>query len=136
MDVTEARAKIEAAIKRACPGITCLKGRWETAPVYPFCVVLYKGLKFEEDNDQHFGDLDFAVVFIKDVEVTNYDNGESSKDYDSAASFTGNLAVKFVNALKTSRLGITLEPDAPALRYDDNGIDLAGTEINFVMQSE
>lgn len=136
MDVEEARAKIEAVIKKVCPGMVFLKGSWEKSPEYPFCVVLYKGLKFDEANDQHFGDLDFAVAFMKDIEVISYDNGQTYKDYDSAASFTGNLAVKFVNALKKTKLDIELQGDAPALRYEENGLDLAGTEINFVVQSD
>lgn len=136
MDVSEARKKIHALLKKVCPGVTLLQGPWDKAPEFPHCVVLYKGLKFSEDAGETYGDLDFAVSFIKDAEITNYDNGQRFADYDEAASFTGDLAVKFVNALKKSGLDVSVEGDAPALRYEEGSVIIAGTEINFIVQSD
>lgn len=136
MNVSEARKKIHALLKKVCPGVTLLQGPWDKAPEFPHCVILYKGLKFSEDAGETFGDLDFSVAFMQDAEITTYDNGQRVADYDSAAGFTGDLAVKFVNALKKARLDIAVEGDAPALRYEDGSLIIAGTEINFIIQSD
>ena len=133
MKLTDIRKALETIISKIDDDIVFLDGNWENPKSFPFCSVMYNGLNIAEANDERFCDPKFAIAFLYDVKVTE-SGGIKTKDYMTAAEDSGDIAKDFVNALISDRsLEVVIEQEGAIVRYEQNGIEIAGTEVYFTV---